>query len=289
MLVHELPHLDMIINNACQTIRRPRSYYQHLLPTEANALTDLNPDVANLVGTAPMPPAATLTHSLLDDQRAASTPTASATAASSNSTRGVPHGTSAEASQQVVTAEDAAEMDPALFPKNVFDVNKQQLDLRQRNSWLLKLGEIDTGEVAEVFAINSIAPFVLNSKLKPLLLRRGAGGGGGAAGPGAPLEPKFIINVSAMEGKFYRFKSANHPHTNMAKAALNMMTRTSASDYAEDHIFMNAVDTGWINDENPLDKARGIAGVPRVHVCFFLFIVCVARATEMLILSLIHI
>ena len=42
---------------------------------------------------------------------------------------------------------------------------------------------------------------------------------------------KFIVNVSAMEGKFYRYKTPNHPHTNMAKAALNMMTRTSASDY----------------------------------------------------------
>ena len=62
-----------------------------------------------------------------------------------------------------------------------------------------------------------------------------------------------------MEGKFYRFKSANHPHTNMAKAALNMMTRTSAQSYAQEGILMNAVDTGWINDENPLEKAQGIA------------------------------
>ena len=60
-------------------------------------------------------------------------------------------------------------------------------------------------------------------------------------------------------GAPYRHKSANHPHTNMAKAALNMMTRTSAQGYAEDNIFMNAVDTGWINDENPLEKAFEIA------------------------------
>jgi NAD(P)-dependent dehydrogenase (short-subunit alcohol dehydrogenase family) len=52
----------------------------------------------------------------------------------------------------------------------------------------------------------------------------------------------------------------NHPHTNMAKAALNMLTRTSAEDLAKHHrIFMNAVDTGWINDENPLEKASKIA------------------------------
>ena len=65
--------------------------------------------------------------------------------------------------------------------------------------------------------------------------------------------------MSAMEGKFYRFKTADHPHTNMAKAALNMMTRTSAQDYRKDGIYMNSVDTGWINDENPLDKAHRVA------------------------------
>jgi NAD(P)-dependent dehydrogenase (short-subunit alcohol dehydrogenase family) len=63
-----------------------------------------------------------------------------------------------------------------------------------------------------------------------------------------------------MEGKFYRYKMANHPHTNMAKAALNMMTRTSAEDLAKNHgIYMNSVDTGWINDENPLERATKTA------------------------------
>jgi NAD(P)-dependent dehydrogenase (short-subunit alcohol dehydrogenase family) len=71
---------------------------------------------------------------------------------------------------------------------------------------------------------------------------------------------RYVVNVSAMEGKFYRYKMPNHPHTNMAKAALNMMTRTSAEDFAEKHrIFMNACDTGWINDENPLEKASKTA------------------------------
>jgi NAD(P)-dependent dehydrogenase (short-subunit alcohol dehydrogenase family) len=87
---------------------------------------------------------------------------------------------------------------------------------------------------------------VLNSKLKALLTNRD--------GDAAPQEGRFIINVSAMEGQFYRFKSVTHPHTNMAKAALNMMTRTSAEDYAKDGIYMNSVDTGWITDESPLQK-----------------------------------
>merc|ERR1711938_463178 len=70
---------------------------------------------------------------------------------------------------------------------------------------------------------------------------------------------KFIVNVSAMEGRFYKFKQPTHPHTNMAKAALNMMTRTSAADYAKASIYMTAVDTGWINDEKPAERAAADA------------------------------
>ena len=68
---------------------------------------------------------------------------------------------------------------------------------------------------------------------------------------------KHIVNVSAVEGQFYRrFKTTRHPHTNMAKAALNMMTRTSAADYAAAGIHMNSVDTGWVTDEDPAHLAE---------------------------------
>lgn len=70
----------------------------------------------------------------------------------------------------------------------------------------------------------------------------------------------FILALALVAGKFYRHKSSAHPHTNMAKAALNMMTRTSAAEYREvSGVWMNAVDTGWINDENPLPAARRTA------------------------------
>ena len=109
--------------------------------------------------------------------------------------------------------------------------------------------EIDPGECAEVFAINTMAPFILNSKLKPLMTK-----------PACINDDKYIVNVSAMEGKFYRHKGPQHPHSNMAKAALNMMTRTSAQEYAKSaNIYMTSVDTGWINDENPYEKAKHIA------------------------------
>ena len=133
------------------------------------------------------------------------------------------------------------------FPVGVCDVNGQQLDTRRSNSWLLKLDEVTTPEAAEVLAINTLAPFILNSRLRRLL-------------EASPDQPRFVVNVSAMEGKFYRYKTPNHPHTNMAKAALNMMTRTCAHELrATSAILMNSVDTGWINDENPLEKAAGIA------------------------------
>ena len=34
-LASALPRLDVIVNNACQTVRRPPAYYRHLLEAEA--------------------------------------------------------------------------------------------------------------------------------------------------------------------------------------------------------------------------------------------------------------
>ena len=90
--------------------------------------------------------------------------------------------------------------------------------------------------------INSIVPFHLINELKGLM--------GGE-------KPSWIINVSSMEGVFYRLgKSYYHPHTNMAKAALNMITRTSGRDLKNENIFMNSVDTGWVTNENPYFLAK---------------------------------
>eukprot|EP00796_Vickermania_ingenoplastis_P008323 gene8323-5834_t len=127
-----------------------------------------------------------------------------------------------------------------------YDTAAEESDAREHNSWVMKLAEVNGGEAAEVMAINALSPFILNSKLKVCLTDR--------EGEEDPTEPRFIINVSAMEGQFYRFKQTTHPHTNMAKAALNMMSRTSGEDYAADSIFMNSVDTGWITDDSPKSK-----------------------------------
>jgi NAD(P)-dependent dehydrogenase (short-subunit alcohol dehydrogenase family) len=107
------------------------------------------------------------------------------------------------------------------------------------NSWRLGLGDIPTAEMIELQLVNAIAPFVLCNKLTPLMKRDNTG-------------QKHIVNVSAMEGKFARYtKTDKHPHTNMAKASLNMLTRTSAGGLEEFGIYMNSVDTGWVTDEDP--------------------------------------
>jgi hypothetical protein len=140
---------------------------------------------------------------------------------------------------QVALLPDEREAQQALFPEGQLDQDLQQVDLRDRNSWRLLLAEVSTVELLEVHLVNAVAPFVLNARLKPLMLR-------------APGRDKHIINVSAVEGQFYRrLKTTRHPHTNMAKAALNMMTRTAAADYHHDGIHMNSVDTGWVTDEDP--------------------------------------
>ena len=155
--------------------------------------------------------------------------------------------TSADMSQVPLQQGDVIEDDAIMFPANHLNQSGQQVDLRTHNSWLLKLEDVQTPELLEVLTINTMAPFILNGRLKKLMCSHVCSD-----------VDKYIVNVSAMEGKFYRYKTPNHPHTNMAKAAVNMMTRTSSSDYAKSRIYMNAVDTGWINDENPLQKAQRV-------------------------------
>lgn len=99
-------------------------------------------------------------------------------------------------------------------------------------------------ELLQVLTVNAVGPFLLTSQLKSLLT-------------GSPRTRKFVVNVSAMEGQFSRIsKGHRHPHTNMAKAALNMMTRTSGMEFVMDGIYMTAVDTGWVTDERPFHQAR---------------------------------
>jgi NAD(P)-dependent dehydrogenase (short-subunit alcohol dehydrogenase family) len=121
-------------------------------------------------------------------------------------------------------------------------------DLRTSNSWMLRLGEVATAECLEVLLVNAAAPFVLAGRLRALMARD-------------PLADKWIVNVAAVEGQFSRRqKDARHPHLNMAKAALNMLTRSAAADYARDRIYMNSVDVGWFSNGEPVAVADAMRG-----------------------------
>ncbi len=220
--------LDFVLHNACQTVRRPRGFYQHLMDPELGPMSDL-PEQARL---------------LLDGYETLRAETSRRLHASDASAAPFPVGLhAASALSQVALAAEDLHTEQQLFPLGQLDADLQQVDLRSVNSWRLALDQVSTVELLEVQLVNSIAPFVLNARLKSLMLRE-------------RTFDKHIVNVSAMEGQFYRrFKTDKHPHTNMAKAALNMMTRTSAPDYAKDGIFMNSVDTGWVTDEDVAEIA----------------------------------
>ncbi len=223
-LLERLPRLDHILNNACQTVRRPAGFFRHLLAREAAAIPAL-PETLR----APLASHDELRRSLAGSQ--------SITVASGREPgEGLLH--SAALSQRRYLDEDFRDTEVP-FPAHRYDEDRQQVDLREVNSWRLRLHEVETPELLEVQLVNAIAPYILNARLKPLMMR-------------TPERHKHIVNVSAMEGQFYRAtKTDKHPHTNMAKAALNMMTRTSAPDFVKDGIHMNAVDTGWVTDEDP--------------------------------------
>ncbi|MBF6331278.1 SDR family NAD(P)-dependent oxidoreductase [Nocardia transvalensis] len=206
--------LDILINNAAQTVRRSPGAYSALVEAENGPLPAGElPDTISFGKTMQAHPAA-ITASL--------TPSLSG----------------ADITDLALVAGSAT---PERISRGVaIDAGGLVPDLAHTNSWVQTVGEVDATELLEVQLCNSVAPFVLISRLRPALAA-------------SPARRKYVVNVSAMEGVFGRgYKGPGHPHTNMAKAALNMLTRTSAQEMFEsDRILMTAVDTGWITDERP--------------------------------------
>jgi len=230
--------LDILINNAAQTVRRPPGFYAHLMHNETKPLHELPENVQKLM----------MNYQICTDKlNAFAIPNPESEPALPVTWHGKLPGIGLRESaqlSQIPYAYDNTLPTDTVFPKGELDVDLQQVDLRTTNSWRLKLGEIQTAEMLEIQLINAIAPFVLCNKLAPLMKKDNTG-------------QKHIVNVSAMEGKFMRFKKGErHPHTNMAKAALNMLTHTSAREFANHGIFMNAVDTGWVTDEDPAQLSK---------------------------------
>ncbi|MEO7986881.1 MAG: SDR family oxidoreductase [Gemmatimonadales bacterium] len=226
--------LDFIVNNACQTVRRPPEFYAPMMAHESAALHAMPEEAHRLLGTYG-PPSAT-------------TP-----AAFERRLPSIAGMLDSAALSQIPLLPEDLQPRKELFPEGSLDQDLQQVDLRDRNSWRMLMADVPSVELLEVQLVNAIAPFILNARLKPLMLR-------------TPGRAKHIVNVSAVEGQFYRnFKTTRHPHTNMAKAALNMMTRTAAADYHGDGIHMNSVDTGWVTDEDPAEIAARKVAEHRFH------------------------
>ncbi|MDO9456260.1 SDR family NAD(P)-dependent oxidoreductase [Nocardioides sp.] len=235
--------LDVLVNNACQTVRRQPGSYAPLVEAEREPLPDgvplpemvmfdriseLHP--ASISGALAAAPVAHHEGESLEQARAAHT-------AASLTALALRAGHASLEAHLDGSAVDAG----GLLP-----------DVVTSNSWTQTVDEVDPLELLEVQLCNSVAPFLLVSRLRPALA---------AAALAAPSGRSHVVNVSAMEGQFSRrYKGPGHPHTNMAKAALNMMTRTSAGEMFEtDRILMNAVDTGWITDERPHHEKLRIA------------------------------
>ncbi|MFP3464786.1 SDR family NAD(P)-dependent oxidoreductase [Leifsonia sp. SIMBA_070] len=230
--VAERGSLDILINNAAQTVRRSPGSYSLLAEAETQPLPD-----------GPLPELETFGHTADPHPLALERSVAAHPLLSAADVRG----TIAElAGTAVLTADDLAAEAMAAGSSSLarhadgtaIDAGGLVPDVAHVNSWTQAIGSIDALELLEVQLCNQTAPFILIDRLRPSLAAAGR---------------SYIVNVSAMEGVFgRRYKGAGHPHTNMSKAALNMLTRTSAAELFEtDGILMTAVDTGWITDERP--------------------------------------
>ncbi|AZA13586.1 SDR family NAD(P)-dependent oxidoreductase [Corynebacterium choanae] len=251
--------LDILINNAAQTVRRLPGAYSGLVDAEQAPLAGKESEVDLTIfgSTSHLHP-----HHLVGDGtpgQALTAGTPSETAAQAGHELSVETGneeaansTTRRAQEQIQAsrlaalamtggAADLARVDNG----TAIDAGGLIPDLVDHNSWVATIGQVDAVEMLEVQLCNATAPFILIDQLRPAL-------------EASPARRKYIVNVSAMEGVFSRgYKGPGHPHTNMAKAALNMLTRTSAQELFEHGILMTAVDTGWITDERPhTTKAR---------------------------------
>ena len=214
--------VDILINNAAQTVRRSPGAYAPLSEGESHPLPD-----------GPLPELLTFGHS--NDAH----PQALAASVAAHPLLSQAGGRTAEELTALALAAGSSSL-ARLAAGTAIDAGGLVPDHQDVNSWTQLVQEVDPLEMLEVQLANVTAPFLLVSRLRPAMAASEA-------------RRKYIVNVSAMEGQFGRgYKGPGHPHTNMAKAALNMLTRTSAKEMLEtDGILMTSVDTGWITDERP--------------------------------------
>ncbi len=216
--------LDILINNACQTVRRTAEAYGPLVAAERG---ELPPGKLPQIETFTRPDQEGHHH---------------LTSGSNDHWAPTPHALTAMSLTAGSANFDLVEEERAI------DAGGLVPDQVETNSWIQPVNEVDPVELLEVQLCNMTAPFILISRLRASMAASAA-------------RRTYVVNVSAMEGQFSRgYKGPGHPHTNMAKAALNMLTRTSAQEMLEtDGILMTAVDTGWITDERPHTMKKRLA------------------------------
>jgi NAD(P)-dependent dehydrogenase (short-subunit alcohol dehydrogenase family) len=238
--------LDILINNACQTVRRSPGAYSQLVEMES----------------APLPSLELLPEMVTFDRISEAHPASIAGALQAHAVAHALSSGGGESIEHALAAQNAASLTglaltagnaslEAHLAGTAVDAGGLLPDTQKNNSWTQVVEEVNPLELLEVQFCNSIAPFLLISHLRPAM----------RAAVAAGARRAYVVNVSAMEGQFSRrYKGPGHPHTNMAKAALNMLTRTSAGEmFATDQILMTAVDTGWITDERPHQEKLRIA------------------------------
>ncbi|KQM57115.1 SDR family oxidoreductase [Agreia sp. Leaf210] len=219
--------LDILINNAAQTVKRSPGSYAPLTDAELEPLpTD-----------RPLPELVTFGHT--NDAHPQALAASVAAHPILGSTALVADKLTAWELTNLAMAPGSSSLD-RLAAGTAIDAGGLVPDLHDVNSWTQNVEHVDPLEMLEVQLANTTAPFILVSRLRPVMAASEA-------------RRTYIVNVSAMEGQFSRrYKGPGHPHTNMAKAAMNMLTRTSAGEMLEsDGILMTSVDTGWITDERP--------------------------------------
>jgi len=232
------PHVDILINNAAQTIRRTASYYKYLLPIETKDLNKeddkkiIKNDFVNL-------------QNQLKEGEKEQNPAKSKNEIK-NALISLMDNKSKEYQEILplsVIASQIRIMEEKSQPHvTVMGGDGQPYDFSKgKNSWNFEFDEIPFQEFTEVQIINTWTPYYLCVKLKPLMMQ-------------SPFPDKYIVNVTSVEGIFNHYKRSSHVHTNMAKAALNMFTRTCGSYLKDIGIYMTCVDTGWVSPMNEMNS-----------------------------------
>ncbi|MBK03631.1 MAG: short-chain dehydrogenase [Deltaproteobacteria bacterium] len=229
-------HIDILINNAAQTIRRPTPYYNPILhnesqPFESEDAYQLLSDVCKALYQKHTHSSRQLTENTTSQLSSELLPL------SDDITQ---RQYAPVLSSLPILAEDFQE-DPHSFPQNELNMYGQPADNRAYTSWEQEIEDVEDFELLEVHMINAMAPFLLMKHLRPLMLN-------------SPFEKRFIVNVTSIEGQFVTSKKptkgAKHPHTNMTKSALNMLTFSGAHADTKLGLYRVGVDPGWASIEN---------------------------------------